>query len=473
MLTDKLEKLFRKYSKWILSLEALVILAMLVFICRNRAVDWDEAYSVRMITKYSFAEMFQITAEDIHPPLYYVVLRLFSMIFGTSVFALKMVSVAFTGLVMLLGITKVCKYWGGYAAFFFNLAVGLGAQFTFYSVNIRMYSMSLFFVTWCALLAYELIRGEGGHNWVLFTLAALGGAYTHYFNVIPLAFICGYLLVGLLVTRKKDCKYFGGVCAGIILGYLPWLPIVFSSFQREGVSGQIDVAAGNLQELFAWAFATNIKFSEWTPLVMFAVAVILLPAEWKRICVQDRLFFGMCALNLVFSYVVCRIIASMNQHFWTERYVFAALGTFWLFLALCYSRKSRPAQAAMLVWLGITGLSAFTIVRARELETNVYMDETYRVLEQVRGEELLLYNYDTYDVLYGAHLREQEFVFIDDFNWEEYEKDYIYLISWGGHMFDEETEQRYGLELYDCGDLRFEEGVAGVKLYKVCRNDVK
>lgn len=132
---------------------------------------------------------------------------------------------------------------------------------------------------------------------------------------------------------------------------------------------------------------------------------------------QNRLFLGMCALNLVFSYVVCRIIASMNQHFWTERYVFAALGTFWLFLAICYSRRGRLAQVAMLVWLSITVLSAFTIVKAREMETTLYMDATYQVLEQVRGEGTVLYNYDTYDVLYGAHLREQEFVFIDDFDW--------------------------------------------------------
>lgn len=51
-----------------------------------------------------------------------------------------------------------------------------------------------------------------------------------------------------------------------------------------------------------------------------------------------------------------------------------------------------------------------------------------------------------------------------------YEKDYVYLISWGGHMFGDEVVQRYGLELTDCGTMRFEEGVAGVKLYKVCRN---
>ncbi len=308
---------------------------------------------------------------------------------------------------------------------------------------------------------------------MLFTFSALGGAYTHYFNVIPLAFICGYLLVGLLLIRRRDCKYFLGVCAGIVLGYLPWLPIVFSSFQREGMSGQISVATGKLQELFTWAFATNIKFSEWTPLALFAAAVIMWLLEWKRVCVQERLFLGMCALNLIFSYVVCRIIASMNQHFWTERYIFAALGTFWLFLAICYSRRGRPAQLALLAWLCVTVLSAFTIVKAKEMDTNVYMDETYRVLEQVRGEETVLYNYDTYDVLYGAHLREQEFIFIDDFDWEKYEKDYVYLISWGGHMFDDETEQKYGLEMSDCGTMRFEEGVAEVKLYKVCRNAVK
>lgn len=470
MIWNKVWTLLERHERFFLIAEMCTILFMIVLICRNRAVDWDEAYSIQMITKYSFFEMFRITAKDIHPPLYYVLLRLFSMFFGTSVFALKLMSVVFTGFTMLLGVIKVRKNWGGYAAFLFNLVVGLGPQFLFYSVNIRMYSMSLFFVMWCALLAYDIIQGKGKGSWVLFAISALGGAYTHYFNVVPLAFVCGYLMVGLIISRKKECKYFFCLCVGIVLGYLPWLSVVISSFQREGSTGQIDLSTLNFGELIEWAFSTNVKFSECTPVILFLFAVLIFVVEWKKIFIQDKLFLGMCALNLLFSYVVCRTIASMNQHFWNDRYVFSALGTFWLFLVIIYSQRGRVIVCTATVWLSIMVLSSFVINVSMELGTNAYMNETYEVLEQVREEEIILYNYDTYDVLYSSHLREQQFVDIDDFDWENYEKEYVYFISWGGHLFSDEVYQKYQLKLLDCGTMRFEEGVAGVKLYKVLKS---
>ncbi len=469
-LWNKVCGLVKRYELWILLFEMVVILAMTIYICRNITLDWDEAYSVQMITKYSFLEMFRVTAEDIHPPLYYILLRLFSMVFGTGVFALKLLSVLFTGLVMLLSITKIRKNWGGAAAFLFNLVVGLGPQFNFYSVNIRMYSLSLFFVMWCALLAYDIIQGKGKCSWVLFVLSALGGAYTHYFNVVPLAFVCGYLLIGLIVERRKDCKYFLGVCAGIILGYLPWLSIVISSFKREGTTGQIDFGTVDFGELIDWSFTTNIKYSESMPVMLLIFAVIMFVLEWKRIPNRDKLFLGMCVFNLPFSYVACKAIASMNRHFWADRYVFAALGTIWLFIILMYVRRGRLVVCALTMWLSVTVLSSFTINKAMELGTNAYMADTYKTLEQVREEEVILYNYDTFEVLYGAHLREQEFVYINDFDWDNYEKDYVYFIAWGGHNFSSEVYEKYKLQLVDCGTMRFDEGVAGVRLYKVLIN---
>lgn len=463
----KLVILADRFQILILLLEIAGVLVLSALVCNTRTVDWDEAYSIRMITKYSFSEMFRVTALDIHPPLYYVLLRLYSMVFGTSVFALKMMSVAITALVMVLGITKVRKYWGPGAAFLFNLVAGLGPQFVCYSVNIRMYSLSLFFVMWCAFLAYEILWGGGLKDWILFVLSALGGVFTHYFNVVPLAFIYGYLLVGLWIFYRKKVKWFFVSCMATIVGYLPWLSIVVKTFQRAGVRERVSEKILDFGDLIRWAFSTNIEFSVYMPLILFVVALILLVAECKKYKKQELLFLVMCAANILFTYIGCRVIASINVHFWDNRYVFSAMGLFWLFLVIIYSRRGRIVFCAFALWLGIMSMSAFVIQKAKDSGTNAYMDATYKVLEQVMGEEQILYNYDTYQVLYGAHLREQEFIFIDDLDWESMDRDYIYMIAWGGHWFDPEVVQKYQLEAVDCGTMRFEEGVAGVKLYKI------
>ena len=205
---NKTEDFLEKYQVVILLLETAVIFALIAFICRNKALDWDEAYSFQMITKYSLKEMIQVTALDVHPPLYYLLLWAFCQVFGTDFFVLKIFSVLFTVLTMLLGVVYVRKDWGWKTAAVFMLAVGLGPQFLYYSVNIRMYSMELFFVTWCALLAYRILTKGKRIDWILFVVSALCGVYTHYFAAVPLAFIYGYLLVGLLITNRKGCKWF-------------------------------------------------------------------------------------------------------------------------------------------------------------------------------------------------------------------------------------------------------------------------
>ena len=53
----------------------------------------DEAYSWTMATKFSFSEIIQRTANDFHPPLYFMVLKCWIAVFGESEIAQRMLSV--------------------------------------------------------------------------------------------------------------------------------------------------------------------------------------------------------------------------------------------------------------------------------------------------------------------------------------------------------------------------------------------
>lgn len=456
-----------KYQLILLVLEMVVISVLIIYICRNRALDWDAAYTFQMITRNTFGGIIRETALDVHPPLYYLLLWVFSQIFGTDFFVLKFFSVLFAIGTMFLGIVYVRKDWGWKSAFTFLMVVGLGPQFLFYSVNIRMYSMELFFVLWCAFLAYRILKEERETDWILFVLSALGGVYTHYFAAVPLTFIYGYLLVGILLMKQKRISRFLVACIATIALYLPWISIVFQTFEREGISKGINGGKINFRNLCEWAFTTNIEWSAWMPVVLFMLAVIVYFITWKDNSIQDKLFLAMCATNIIFTYIVSCLIASMNEHFFDNRYVYGALGLFWLFLSIIYTKHGNKIFCAYSVWLIVMVLSSFVVQKARELGTVVYMDSTYKLLEPVRLEKKVIYDYVTYDVLFGAHLPEQEFVFIDDVDFEKIEKNYVYMIAWSGDWFSPETVEKYQIERETIGTLRFEEGVAGVLLYKI------
>ncbi len=487
-LFDSAWGLVRKYQVWILLAEMAGILLLTVYICRNRAVDWDEAYSLSLISKLTLEEMVHTTALDMHPPLYYLLLRCFAAAFGTEIFTLKMLSVLLNGGVMVLGMTLIRRNWGAKAAFLFNLVIGLGPQFIFYSVNIRMYALAFFFVMWNLLLAYEIIKEPGKWKWILFVFTGLGGVYSHYFTVVPLVLIYGYLLVGLFLERRKDCKYFFCCCGATIAGYFPWIIIYFmdnakgvdalighlpwmatviKSFAREGLGG-FNLSKINFTDLAEWMFQTNIKFSIGIGVTLFAVGILLFVMKAKEYPRKKRLFLAVCATNLLLSYVVVAILASGNSHFLDNRYVFAALGSFWLFVVIVFTEKGRLVSCLLTVCLAVWGLSAYTIQKGVELGTNHYMGQTLEQLEQVKEEDVILYNFPTYHIVYGAHLPEQEFIWVEDMDWGNYEKDYIYFISWGPIEIAWNLQQQYAMQYIDCGTLRFEEGMAGIKLYKVC-----
>ena len=432
--------------------------------------------------------MIHTTALDMHPPLFYLLLRAFGVIFGTDVFTLKLMSVLVTGCSMMLGLTLIRKNWGAKVAFLYILIVGLGPQFIFNAVNIRMYELVLFFVTGSALFAYEIIQKRGKKQWLFFVLCSLGGVYTHYFAVVPLILIYGYLLIGLFWERRDDLKSFWFCCIGTIVGYapwiylfvtdrmkgvdalighLPWLTVVLKSFQQESNGENINFSKINLGELLTETFDTNIKYSVEMIIVLFIVAIVLFILNRKAFTRKEKLFLFMCAINMILSYIIIGLLASTNTHFITGRYVFAALGLIWLFMIVIVVRCGRVAVCAFVLNLTIYVLSAYTVHKSTELGTNTYLNDAYRVLEQVQQEEIIMYNFPTYHILYGVHLPEQDFVWIYDMDWENFEQDYIYFICWGGKWLTKEIQEKHQLEVINCGTMRFEEGLANVQLYKI------
>src|SRR5579862_1201882 len=76
-------------------------LGLRTFNLSDRSFWFDEAFSWRLI-QYPLFEMLERTAQDNHPPLYFVVLKVWATIFGTSPLALRLPS-ALLGSLTILG----------------------------------------------------------------------------------------------------------------------------------------------------------------------------------------------------------------------------------------------------------------------------------------------------------------------------------------------------------------------------------
>ncbi|MGN0181263.1 MAG: hypothetical protein ACI4DP_02455, partial [Candidatus Ornithomonoglobus sp.] len=86
--TEFIKRHFTRIYIVLLSCAALMYISM----CFGKTTWCDEAYTMGMI-RHSFADMCRITAADVHPPLYYMLLKIFMIPFGNSLPAARLFSI--------------------------------------------------------------------------------------------------------------------------------------------------------------------------------------------------------------------------------------------------------------------------------------------------------------------------------------------------------------------------------------------
>lgn len=103
IMPDKIRKQNKSLALIIVMLLTMGINFSLIF---NDSVWFDESFTMLTI-KSGFKEIIQITIEDVHPPLYYLILKCAIIVLGYSVSAAKIVSLIPVLLAMVLGVTAI------------------------------------------------------------------------------------------------------------------------------------------------------------------------------------------------------------------------------------------------------------------------------------------------------------------------------------------------------------------------------
>lgn len=137
------------------------------FVCLFQAfgqdIWFDEVFSVNFI-QHSYKEIVVLTGKDVHPPLYYWYLKFFHDIgkvlvpAASSIVLCKLASMLpFVG-IFVYTLTAIRKNFGLHVAGLFWFLVMTMPQISNYTVEIRMYSLALFFITAAFVHSCELVR---------------------------------------------------------------------------------------------------------------------------------------------------------------------------------------------------------------------------------------------------------------------------------------------------------------------------
>jgi len=184
----------------------------------------DEAFSIGLVSQ-SWLDVVRGTAVDQHPPLYYFLLKLWT-VFGWSDFQLRYLSTAFSILEVTLVVAwgrKVLSLQAGLVA---GLLLALAPLHVQWAQSVRMYSFVSLLCTLSCIFLYRFIRVRKGL--VICALLNLLALYTH--NVAIFLVGVQLVLVILFSARYRDwalAKKWLGIHLLVGLAYLPWLTVLY------------------------------------------------------------------------------------------------------------------------------------------------------------------------------------------------------------------------------------------------------
>ena len=213
-------------------LSILILALVLRLISLNQSLWLDEAINALAVKNLSLFDLVtKYTINDFHPPLYHIVLLFWTRVFGFSEVILRLPSVLFTLLSM------VVTYFIGRD--FFSKKIGLISALLFavsplsiyYSQEARMYALAVLFASLSFYFFLHLKNGDFSNKFIFgFLLSVISGMYSDYIFWI-FAFI---LLVYLGISTKHKPKVFL-ICLVILLSILPWTPFLINQL-RSGLS---------------------------------------------------------------------------------------------------------------------------------------------------------------------------------------------------------------------------------------------
>ncbi|WP_265443156.1 glycosyltransferase family 39 protein [Acetivibrio straminisolvens] len=296
---------------------------------------YDESYSAAIIN-HSIPDIIRITAADSHPPLYFIMLKIFSAVFGRSETALRLLSVLGVLALAALGTGPVRRVFGKFTGMIYTFCVIAAPISVSIGQETRMYTWAAFFVTASALYGYLAIQQGKTSDWIKFGLTTLASAFTHYYALLAVTILnvllFAWVLLGFIIKKdKKNLTSYLITAGAVVLCYLPWIFILFNQAKRVSKSFWIPpITEDVLWQTLAYPFRAKFLKFRTAEIFLFVAAVLILWGlvlsiiKRKKEGLMSLLALLVYSLTLISAIVLSYIIRPLL----VERYIFPVTGVF-------------------------------------------------------------------------------------------------------------------------------------------------
>lgn len=402
-----------KKIKTVIPYIAAVLISLLVsFPAVSNSIVLDEAYTVRLV-RGNIASIIQGAASDVHPPLYYLILKLFELCGGESLLKYRLVTAVGTYLnLLLLGATIIRKQWGCRVSILYILWFGLTYSTLEKTTFIRMYSWGAFFVTTAAILMFLYYQNSRKRDFILGIVMTIAAMYTHYYALITVFFIWLFLLLATFIKKRKKAGYIilGG--AMVVIGYLPWLGRLLAQSKR--------VADNFWMKYFDWnewkmVPAALMETSDGDFVGIGMVLYVFLMILLLLALIRKKWNALLCAAVFACTMITGAVLSVFITPIWATRYMYVGWGLIALFVAIVAgditSVFPKITQGLLVAVLAVVGAVSVNTMLNDETMKNT-ADEWVDFLENNIEKEACIIVDDPAEhwIVYDIYLPEAKFI---------------------------------------------------------------
>ena len=325
-----MEKVIKTLKENKLHIAIILVGILLLLIPAFHSNIWfDESYSVGIVN-HSFVEIWTIGANDVHPILYYWLLKIINLIFGNNIIMYRLFSVAGIITLGILGFTHIRKDFGKKVGLLFSFLSFFMPIMLSYALEIRMYSWTIVFVILMAIYLNRFIKTKGTKNLVLFGIFSLASCYMHYYALMCAGIVNLGLIIYVIKNRKefekKTIIKFIIVEVTQVILYIPWLIFFIMQFIRVKAGFWISLEIPQIFiDIINFQFKANLNemFATIFSICLFAYVGYLIFRSKKN---KEEIKEGVIPLIIYALVVLVAFIVSLSSPILYARYLFTITG---------------------------------------------------------------------------------------------------------------------------------------------------
>lgn len=364
-------------------------------------INYDSAYQY-CLTVQPPQEIARLIPEDYSPPLYTVLLKLWTFVFGASLEAMRGMSLLVVFGMLFLAAFPIRRAFGD------KVSVLCTALFLFSSVSfklipeIRPTFFAYFFVTAAAVYCFSAFFKDEKRDYICFTVFSVCAMYTHNLGLLSaLAFYLIALISALLRKELPKVKKF--FISGIIsaLCYIPWLFVVIGQYKnvQKNYWANADISLFRVYSktfLFNFTDFENDYISRFLEialiialLIFFVVGALKGVKNAKRLSDIDFLnlkkhggeYFKMLftALLLIGPFVMWILFSTFFHPIFAERYFFIFSGIALLCFAVLTVKLGKKLGVII---ISLIAAANFTLA-AVNLGTQLQNSDFHKMIAQI------------------------------------------------------------------------------------------